>query len=179
MLYLSGWVWAVAASASPLAVAGDAPTVFTDSNGAVPSVLAREVGGWGIGVVLGLPTGLSVAYRSGRAVWFDGALGWSVDRGALHAHADVLFTLSHLRSNGIPDVDFPVYLGIGTRTRLGESPFINDGPVELGVRVPVGMSFIHDGLPVEGFLELAPGVDIYPNVQPLCDIAIGGRFYLP
>jgi hypothetical protein len=140
----------------------------------------RDVKGFGLGIVLGLPTGVSMAYRPGGRAWYDGGVAWSFDNGTLHVHGDVLYTLADLRTDDIPDVDFPVYLGVGPRLRLGDSPYVaGNDPVELGVRVPIGMAFMHDGVPLEAFLELAPGVDVYPRTQAIFDVAIGGRYYFP
>ncbi|MDP2314060.1 MAG: hypothetical protein Q8P41_14250 [Pseudomonadota bacterium] len=157
---------------------GTPPSMTTPSP---PPDLARDVGGLGLGILLGLPTGISVAYqpKTGRA-YYDGALAWSFDRGTMHVHGDVLLRLADLRTDEIEDVHFPVYLGIGARTRLGDSPYTNaEELVELGIRVPIGMSFIHDGIPFEAFVELAPGINLYPATTGLFDAAIGARYYFP
>jgi hypothetical protein len=41
------------------------------------------------------------------------------------------------------------------------------------------MGMIHDGVPLEGFVELAPGLLFYPETSFLFDAALGLRFYLP
>jgi phage tail sheath protein FI len=68
---------------------GTAP--FRLPKGEETPVFDRDVGGFGLGILLGLPTGISVAYRpdTGR-VYADAALAWSFDRGTLHVHGDVL-----------------------------------------------------------------------------------------
>ena len=115
----------------------------------------------------------------GRA-WYDAALAWSFDRGTLDLHGDVLLTLVDLRTDEIPEIRFPLWIGVGPRIRLGDSPYtLEDEIVNLGVRIPVGMSFIHDGTPLEAFLELGPGIGLYPSTRAFFDVAIGGRFYLP
>lgn len=143
--------------------------------------LNRDVGGFGLGVVLGLPTGFSAAWRPAQGrVYYDAALAWSFDQGTLLAHGDVLLRLADLRTDEIEDVHFPVYLGLGPRVRIGDSPYtLTDEVVGLGVRVPVGMSFIHDGVPLEAFVELAPGIGLYPGTIGTFDAAIGARFYFP
>ncbi len=134
--------------------------------------------GWGLGILLGIPTGLSAAYRPGGRAWYDMALAWSFDRGTLDLHGDVLLTLAELRTDEIPDFTFPVWLGVGPRVRLGDSRTTWDEEIlGLGVRVPVGMSLVHEGVPLEAFLELAPGIGLYPATVPFFDVAIGGRYY--
>lgn len=166
-----------------LAQNGPPPVVLAPESepAEIPPGLDREATGFGLGILLGVPTGFSFAWRpeTGRA-WYDGAVAWSFDRGTFDVHADVLLTLADLRTEEIPDVRFPVWIGVGPRFRLGDSPFtVEDEIVALGVRVPVGMSFIHDGLPFEAFLELAPGIGLYPSTRAFFDVALGGRFYFP
>ena len=158
---------------------GTAP--FRMPAGGEAPVFDRDVGGVGVGIVLGLPTGITVAYRpdTGR-VYADAALAWSFDRGNLHVHGDVLLRLADLRTDEIADVHFPVYLGLGPRMRFGNSPYtLADEVVELGVRVPIGMSFIHDDIPIEAFVELAPGIGLFPATVGTFDAAIGARYYFP
>jgi hypothetical protein len=158
---------------------GTAP--FRLPKGEETPVFDRDVGGFGLGILLGLPTGISVAYRpdTGR-VYADAALAWSFDRGTLHVHGDVLLRLADLRTDEIADVHFPVYLGLGPRMRFGNSPYtLADEVVELGLRVPIGMSFIHDDIPLEAFVELAPGIGLFPATTGTFDAAIGARYYFP
>lgn len=164
-----------------LAQGGPPPTVLsTVPDAPADPIFNREVEGIGLGVVLGLPTGFSFAARPGGRAWFDAALAWSFDRGTLHLHGDVLLTLADLRTDEIPDVRFPVWIGVGPRTRFGDSPYtLTQEIVNVGVRIPVGMSFIHDNVPLEAFLELAPGIGLYPATRGFFDVAIGGRYYLP
>jgi hypothetical protein len=162
---------------------GPPPVEIVDPEPVHPAkgtTLDREAKGYGLGLIIGLPTGLSGAYRPGGRAWYDAALAWSFDRGTLQTHFDVELTLVDLRTEDIPDIHFPVYLGVGPRIHLGDSPYtLHEELVELGVRVPVGMGFIHDGLPLEAFVEVAPGLDIYPATVAICDVALGGRFYFP
>lgn len=145
-------------------------------------MLNRDIGGFGLGLLLGLPTGLSAAWRPAEGrVYYDGALAWGFDGGMLHIHGDVLLILADLRTDEIEDVHFPVYLGLGPRIRL-EDKSRNEYQQEvsrLGVRVPIGMSFVHDGVPLEAFLELAPGIGLFPAIDGTFDVAIGARYYFP
>jgi hypothetical protein len=171
----AGVVPARAAHAEPPPAAKSEPTSAVAAGN-----FDRNAEGFGLGIVLGLPTGVSLAYRPGGRVWYDGALGWSFDHGTSTVQGDVLLTLADLRTDDIPDVDFPVYLGVGPRLRLGDSPYVRGRDfAELGIRVPIGMAFIHDRVPLEAFVELAPGIDVYPTTQAIFDAAIGGRYYFP
>lgn len=144
-----------------------------------PPPLAQPVEGFGIGIVLGLPTGLTAAWRPGGPVWYDAAVAWSFARGSFAVHADALVTLSEIRTEDFPDTAWPLYVGVGPRVRMGAGANAGYGGFELGARVPVGMGVVHDGFPLEGFLELAPGVGLVPDTRFTFDAAIGARFYIP
>jgi hypothetical protein len=142
-------------------------------------VFHRQATGWGLGIILGLPTGLSAAYRpaEGRA-HYAAALAWSFDKGTLHTHFDAYLTIVDLRTEEIPDVRFPLYVGVGPRLRIGDSPYTTgDDVIDLGIRIPLGMAFMHDDVPLEAFLEVAPGIGLYPSTRAIFDVALGGRYY--
>ncbi len=70
------------------------------------------------------------------------------------------------------------FAGRQKRLRIGDDPTdISSELWEVGVRVPVGMSVMHDGFPLEGFLELVPGLGIAPRTQAFFEAAVGARFY--
>ena len=142
--------------------------------------LERDPEGFGLGLILGLPTGLSFAFRPDGPLYFDAALAWSfAGTGGYAIHFDVLYTVANLRNDDeIPDVVFPVYVGVGPRTRIGTvAGSATTDPVALGVRIPLGMSFHHDSVPIEGFVELVPGLSFFPAARFYFEAAIGGRFY--
>ncbi|MFZ5476576.1 MAG: hypothetical protein ACOZNI_07350 [Myxococcota bacterium] len=141
--------------------------------------LDRDAEDFGIGVILGLPTGLSAGLRpEGSRAWFDAALAWSFVNDTVDTHADVLFIVYDARTDDIPDMRFPFSVGVGPRLHLGDDPTDTSAALwQVGVRVPVGMSFIHDGFPLEGFLELVPGLSLAPTTQPFFEAAVGARFY--
>lgn len=145
----------------------------------VTHTLARDPTGIGVGAMLGLPTGLSLAFKP-KLEGFSaaGTVGWEASTGTFALGADVIYTLSTLHSPEIEDFSFPIYVGLGPRFRLGP-PHSAYAPPVAALRVPLGMSFYHEGVPLEAFLEGAPGLGIYPRVQATFDIVLGGRFYLP
>jgi len=64
----------------------------------------------------------------------------------------------------------PFYYGIGARIKT-----LDD--VTLGVRVPLGLSYIFSDVPVDLFVELAPLLDLIPKTNFRINAAVGGRFY--
>ena len=149
--------------------------------GPAPSLLHRNPVGFGAGFVVGLPTGLSFAYRKdGSPIWFDAALAWRFDNGGgLLLQGDVEWTLATLHSPEWEDIHFPVYVGVGPRFLSNVGPGVtNNGSDDyLGLRVPVGMSVYHTDVPLEGFLELGPVIKLFPTTGVGFDIVVGARFY--
>lgn len=142
--------------------------------------LERDPQGIGIGAMVGLPTGLSLAWKP-KLHGFSGAgtVGWDFSTGTLAVGADAIYTLATLHSPEIEEFSFPFYIGLGPRLRLGPGvSAIGYSPPILALRVPLGMAFYHEGVPVEGFLEAAPGIGMVPIVKATFDIVIGGRFYV-
>ncbi len=132
------------------------------------SLLAQE-SGFGIGIILGEPTGLSGKYWVSSHNAIDGGVAWSFRHsGFFHLHGDYLWHF--------PDViqsteKFTPYLGFGGR--FGATK----GKALIGVRVPVGMTFIPRGAPVDVFLELAPILDLAPATELSFNAGIGVRFF--
>ena len=178
--------------AAPVLVPTPAPSAAAESTAIkspVPkptpadSKIIRDPVGIGVGVAIGLPIGASVSYKNHLdGMWFDGALGWDSATQSAAIHLDVLYTLATLHSPDIEEISFPFYIGIGPRFRIS-SPTSGTStgyaPSNLAIRIPLGMAFYHEGVPIEGFVEIAPGVGMLPRPRGTFDIAIGGRFYLP
>ncbi len=106
------------------------------------------------GVIIGQPTGLSAKYWVSRLAAFDAALAWSfADNGSFEIHASLLYHLFYI------DVDrdtFPVYLGLGPVFYLRDD-------VAIGARVPIGITYLFEDVPLSLFLEIAPVVEVIPE----------------
>ncbi len=141
--------------------------------------LAGEARGFGAGIILGEPTGISVAYRPSGPSTFDGAIAWSVPEEKLHLHADYTLAIVSFRDPAAPMVEFPVYVGAGPRLHLGSGQQFDTGKSSMvAVRLPVGMGVQGTNVPVEGFLELVPVLGLYPSTRFDLDAALGVRVYL-
>ncbi len=130
---------------------------------------AAQDRGFGLGLILGEPTGVSLKSWTGRRTAIDAAAAWSFDRdGSLHLHMDYLihdFDLIRTRTGRLP-----VYYGIGGRLRLEDK-------TRIGVRIPVGMCYIFDDAPFDIFLELGPVFDVVPRTELTVSGFIGFRYY--
>jgi hypothetical protein len=137
----------------------------------VGNVIAQDRG-FGLGVILGEPTGVSgKLWLSGKSA-IDMAAAWSLSKdNELHLHGDYL-----VHSFNVIKVEkgrLPIYYGIGGRIRFDDG----DGDDNIGVRIPVGMAYIFSGAPLDLFLEVVPILDLAPDTDFDMNAALGMRYY--
>lgn len=141
---------------------------------------ARAQDDFGIGVILAEPTGLSAKLWLNENEAFDAAAAWSFsDYSSFQFHADYLMHRFDLFRNVDTTVGRPaLYFGVGGRLKLGEDNGRgNDDEDRLGIRVPVGMTYIFAQAPFDVFGEVVPVLDLAPDTELDFNAAIGGRFY--
>ncbi|MEQ9280623.1 MAG: hypothetical protein RLN83_14100 [Balneola sp.] len=132
------------------------------------SLNAQQKGdNFGIGVMLGEPSGLTIKKWLSDNSAFDIGAAWSLSdkTEALHLHSDFLF---HSWFEDNPNLAF--YYGIGVRTIL-------DSNAKLGVRIPFGLNYVFENIPFDAFVEAVPIVDIAPDTRLAGNGAVGLRFY--
>lgn len=125
--------------------------------------------GFGLGIIIGEPTGISAKQWIDSRTAIDGAIAWSFEKkNALHLHGDLLY-----HSFTPPRINrgkFAWYYGIGGRIK-----FEDDSKV--GVRVPLGMDYLLGTAPLDFFLELVPILDLAPSTDFSLNAAIGIRYF--
>ncbi len=125
--------------------------------------------GFGLGVILGEPTGLSGKYWTSSNNAIDGGLAWSFRHaGFFHIHADYLW---HFPLRTETAERFTFYTGVGGR--LG----VDSHEALFGVRVVGGFAFWPRGTPLDIFVEVAPVVDLAPATELSANGGIGIRFF--
>ena len=134
---------------------------------------------FGIGFIVGEPTGLSAK------LWISGnnalefGLGWSAWGGKhdgyydsfsyTHLHIDYLWhSFNAISSNG----QFPLFYGIGGRIITG-----TNYKGSFGVRGIFGVAWVPKSAPVDVFLEVVPTLQLVNTTGLGIDAAIGGRIY--
>lgn len=139
--------------------------------------LADKAYGVGVGLMLGAPTGLSVASRQpGEKYVLAGGVTWAVTRASFGVHMDYQRVLFLIDDPNAPNVTFPVYLGVGGRYRTREKNVTTRG--NFAVRVPIGLSVVPERYPVGGFLEVAPTFQMWPDTgSPGVDAFVGARVF--
>jgi hypothetical protein len=125
--------------------------------------------GFGIGVMMGEPTGLSAkGWITSRSA-FDGGLAWSFrGDGYMHAHMDYLWHFTEVINSTQQVIP---YLGIGGRLTGFRSA------ATVGVRVAGGLAWLPSGSPLDVFVEIAPIVDIVPETRASANAGVGLRIY--
>ena len=137
--------------------------------------------GFGLGFVVGEPTGISAKYWTSSQNAFDFGLGWSVggDRidysgvkdnsSRIHFHMDYLWhSFSAIRSTE----RFPLYYGIGGRFNSGggyDSSF--------GIRGVFGIAWLPRDTPLDVFVEVVPVLQLTHSTGFGMDAGLGMRFF--
>jgi hypothetical protein len=113
---------------------------------------------FGLGIMLGSPTGLSGKYFVGPSTAIDfgiGGIGCCRGRSGVNLHADFLWHPVSLVS--AKPFELPLYVGIGGRMFSYEwkhGGHYHDG-ASVGVRAPIGIAFDFNNVPLDIFIELA------------------------
>ena len=125
--------------------------------------------GFGLGIILGEPTGLSAKLWTSSSNAFDFAAAWSFKgEGNMLLQADYVwhsFRLIHVLSGKLP-----LYYGIGGRVILSDDPL-------LGVRIPLGLNYQFADAPIDIFLEIVPILDLIPATDFDLGGGLGVRFW--
>ena len=121
---------------------------------------------FGLGIELGTPTGLNGKYflSSDRALDFGiGTIYHWRDRDGVNAYLDYLFHPVSLVSN--PSFELPLYFGFGGRIWSVDDYRFRDDRFNdvygIGLRVPVGISFDFNNVPLDIFIQLTFVLDFY------------------
>ena len=149
---------------------------------------------FGLGVMLGAPTGLSGKYYLGSDTALDFGVGTIYnyrDRRGVHLHVDYLWHPISLAS--ADPFELPLYFGIGGRLLNGNRCYSRDRDfcdfrrdyTALGVRGPLGIAFDFNRVPIDIFIELALVVDFLVDHDDRFDDylfidlngAVGFRYY--
>ena len=122
-----------------------------------------------VGIILGEPTGLSAKQWLGEGSSLDLAVAWSfIDTGSFYVHLDYQ---QHFDDLDIDEGNLLWFVGGGAKLSVGQQ-------LNLGIRIPIGLVYEFDSVPIEVFIEAAPGMDVFPAVQFNGGGGIGIRYRL-
>jgi len=124
---------------------------------------------FGIGIIIGEPTGFSFKKWSSGTTAVDGAIGWSFGQESrLHLRGDYLvhnFDLFQVETDKVAP-----YYGVGGRIKI-----VGD-ETRIGVRFPLGINYIFQKVPLDIFVESAAVLDMGPRTRFEFNAAVGIRY---
>jgi hypothetical protein len=124
---------------------------------------------FGLGIILGEPTGVSAKLWTSGDNAFDFGAAWSFKGdGHLLLQADYVWHIFRLIP--VSSGKLPFYVGVGGRVVLADDPLI-------GVRVPLGLDYMFSNAPVDIFVELVPILDLAPETDFDFGGGIGARYW--
>ena len=134
------------------------------------SVGAPESGEFDIGIAAISPNGFIAKYWISDTHAIDLFGEWSFNSDEYQLHADYL--VHDFNKFQIEDVQLAFYYGGGVRVVLAD----NSDDTEVGVRIPFGLDYFLQEMPIDFFGELAPRVNVYPDTHFGMDVMIGVRY---
>jgi hypothetical protein len=125
--------------------------------------------GFGIGFILGTPTGFSGSLPIGPSNAINAALGYKVTGSAnLHVQGDYVWI--HKNILPVESGTISAYYGPGAFAVAAKDAF-------LGIRVVGGVDYRFAGPPIQVFLEIGPGINIIPDTEANVGGGLGLRYY--
>lgn len=142
--------------------------VFSGTALAAPA----DHGNIGVGVILGLPTGLSGKFWFSDRSAIDAAAGWNFEIQYFALQAGYLYNYPI----DVPSGFLVAYVGAGGLLELA-SPSDERviDPLYISGRIPIGLEYIYE--PAGFFVELDPLLAFYPGIGFGFGGGIGFRFY--
>ena len=129
-----------------------------------------QKGDFGMGIILGNPTSVSVKLWTGKVTAIDASLGYRYgSANHLYLNTDFLF---HLWAIEKEEGTIKVYLGAGAG--LG---FVSD--LSFSIRAPVGAALFLDNIPLELFAEPVPTLQVFGegDIRFRMEGYLGARWY--
>ena len=134
----------------------------------VPNFLAQDKN-FGVGIILGEPSGICVKLWLGSSNALDMAAAWSF-KGNDHLLLQADYVWHSFNLISVSSGKLPIYFGIGGRVLLADDPLI-------GVRVPIGLDYMFSNAPVDIFLEFVPILNLAPATEFDFGGGIGARYW--
>ncbi|MCF7824944.1 MAG: hypothetical protein K9N35_12345 [Candidatus Marinimicrobia bacterium] len=132
--------------------------------------------GFGLGVVIGEPTGISMKWWRSSTRAIDAGLGWSISQNntdfqqsRFHLHMDFV---RHAYNAINSSERLPVYYGLGASVAGG-----SENESSLALRFVLGLAWQPARTPIDVFLELAPSLEVIPATNFYLNAGLGIRFF--
>jgi len=128
---------------------------------------------FGLGIIVGEPTGISGKYFVNKDNAIDGAIAWSFNEyGSMHIHGDYLFHFYDVFTKEVP-----LYVGVGGRIKFKNTGEADGNDTKFGARIPVGIAYMPPKAPIDLFVEVVPMLDLTPSTEFTFNAAVGIRYW--
>jgi hypothetical protein len=124
---------------------------------------------FGIGIILGEPSGVNGKLWLGSSNALDMAAAWSF-KGNDHLLLQADYVWHSFDLISVSSGKLPIYFGIGGRVLFADDPYF-------GVRVPLGLDYMFSDAPIDIFLEFVPILDLAPATDFDFGGGIGARYW--
>jgi len=132
---------------------------------------AMERKKFGIGVILGEPTGITGKIMLDNNSAIDAGVGWETSGdNELHIYGDYLFHMYDVIK--VSKGKLPIYFGGGARWVSREK---KDN--KLGLRIPIGVEYLFEGVSLGAFVELVPVLNLTPDTDFDLEAGTGIRYF--
>jgi hypothetical protein len=116
-------------------------------------------GPFGIGIIVGEPTGIDAKFFLTGTNAIEAAVAWSLSgKNNLHLQAEYLYHRYDLIK--VEKGQLPLFFGVG-----GRFIFRENAKNIVGVRIPVGLAYEFEGAPFDVFGEIVPIMDLTPDTE--------------
>ena len=129
-----------------------------------------EKGEFDIGIAAISPNGFIAKYWTTETTAVDIFGEWSFNSNEYLMHADIL--VHDFNKVQLEDMRIAFYYGGGVRVKFAD----NSDDSIIGVRIPFGLDYFLQEMPIDIFGELAPRVNVYPDTHFGMDVMIGLRY---
>ncbi len=160
-------------------IVGALALIFTLLSGQGAQAQLKE--GVGLGIIVGEPTGLSFKFRTSGQQAIAGAVAWSfTDNSSLQFNLDYLFHNFEVFNSPGQEDQLVLYYGLGGRAKLKDNSENDnkDSETLVGVRMPLGISYLFKDAPAELFAEIVPILNVVPETDFGWGASFGARIYL-
>ena len=130
--------------------------------------LSAQDSGFGLGIIIGEPTGVSLKTWVSQKHAVDAGIAWSLTYDWFHIHADYL--IHNFELIDVSQGQLPFYFGFGARIGIGNN-------FNLGARVPVGLAYLFEDAPLDVFAEVVPSLQLINQIQFQMNGGIGIRYW--
>jgi hypothetical protein len=136
-----------------------------------------DKGSFGIGLVIGEPTGVAAKLYLGDDTAVQAAVGFNFIGSGVQVNAEYVFHPWILQERDL--FVLPIYLGPGVRAIQYDGGRGADGHFAFGLRGVVGLLFDFKNVPLDTFVEIAGVIewDAAEDLEPAFNLGAGVRYY--